>query len=58
MSLALSPAERDALERWITHLGALKGRAPNTLTAYRRDVTGFLELRRDDTRDRVGGHRK
>ncbi|WP_127903103.1 tyrosine recombinase XerC [Solirhodobacter olei] len=44
MSLALSPAERDALERWITHLGALKGRAPNTLTAYRRDVTGFLDF--------------
>ncbi|MDE3081566.1 MAG: tyrosine recombinase XerC [Paracoccaceae bacterium] len=44
MSLALSPAERDALEAWIAHLGALKGRAPNTLAAYRRDVTGFLDF--------------
>lgn len=44
MSLALSPAERDALEAWITHLGALKGRAANTLAAYRRDVTGFLDF--------------
>ena len=44
MSLALSPAERDALEAWVTHLAALKGRAENTLTAYRRDVTGFLDF--------------
>jgi integrase/recombinase XerC len=44
MSLALSPAERDALERWLTDLGALKGRAPNTLEAYRRDVAGLLDF--------------
>jgi integrase/recombinase XerC len=44
MSLALSPAERDALEQWLTHLAALKGRAANTVTAYRRDVTGFLDF--------------
>ncbi len=44
MSLALSEAERDALERWLTELGALRGRAPNTLNAYRRDVAGFLDF--------------
>ena len=44
MSLALSPAERDALEQWLTHLAALKGRAANTVAAYRRDVTGFLDF--------------
>ena len=44
MSLALSAAQRDALERWLTHLGALGGRAANTITAYRRDVAGFLDF--------------
>lgn len=44
MTLALSPAERDALDQWLTHLAALKGRAANTVAAYRRDVTGFLDF--------------
>jgi integrase/recombinase XerC len=42
MSLALTPATRDLLEAWLTHLRGVRGRAPATLEAYRRDVTGFL----------------
>jgi integrase/recombinase XerC len=42
MSLALTPAVRDLLESWLTHLRGVRGRAPATLEAYRRDVTGFL----------------
>ncbi|MFV0360512.1 tyrosine recombinase XerC [Tropicimonas sp.] len=32
----------DALARWLDHLRAIEGVADNTLTAYRRDVSGFL----------------
>ena len=39
---AIPPAQRDALARWLDHLRALDGAATNTLTAYARDVTGFL----------------
>lgn len=42
MSLAISPALRDALEEWLTHLRALDGAAENTVAAYTRDVTGWL----------------
>ena len=38
----ISPQARDALARWLTHLRALDGKAENTVTAYARDVTGFL----------------
>ena len=41
-TLAISPAQRDALARWLDHLRALDGAAGNTLTAYAHDVTGFL----------------
>ena len=41
-SLAIAPAQRDALARWLEHLRALDGAAVNTLTAYRHDITGFL----------------
>lgn len=41
-SLAISPAQRDALSRWLDHLRALDGMAANTLTAYARDVSVFL----------------
>jgi integrase/recombinase XerC len=41
-SLAISPAAREALARWIEHLRALDGAATHTLTAYTRDVSGFL----------------
>ena len=41
-ALAIPPAQRDALARWLDHLRALDGAAANTLTAYARDVPGFL----------------
>lgn len=41
-SLAISPAQRDALARWLDHMRALDGAAEQTLTAYNRDVAGFL----------------
>ncbi|MGV8950290.1 MAG: tyrosine recombinase XerC [Cypionkella sp.] len=41
-SLAISPAAREALARWVEHLRALDGAATHTLTAYTRDVSGFL----------------
>ncbi len=41
-SLAIPPAQRDALARWLDHLRALDAVAAHTLTAYARDVTGFL----------------
>ena len=41
-SLAIPPAQRDALARWLAHLRALDAAATNTLTAYAHDVTGFL----------------
>jgi integrase/recombinase XerC len=40
--LALSPQLRQALADWLAHLQALEGASANTLTAYRRDVAGFL----------------
>ena len=42
MSLALSPAARDALEHWLISQKALKGASANTLTAYGADVRDFL----------------
>ncbi len=42
--LAISPAQRDALSRWLDHLRALKGAAANTLAAYARDVRQFLDF--------------
>lgn len=41
-SLAIPPAQRDALARWLDHLRALDAAAAHTVTAYGRDVTGFL----------------
>ena len=42
MSLALSPGLRDALSRWLDHLGAIEGRSPATVEAYAADVGGWL----------------
>ena len=42
MSLAISPAARQALTDWLAHLRALDGAAENTLKAYTTDITGFL----------------
>lgn len=44
MSLTLSPAARDLLERWVTHLRGVVGAAPATIAAYRTDVTGYLSF--------------
>jgi integrase/recombinase XerC len=44
MSLAIPPAQRDALTRWLDHLRSIDGVAKNTLTAYTHDVTGFLDF--------------
>jgi integrase/recombinase XerC len=30
------------MERWLAQLGAVRGASPRTLTAYRRDVAGYL----------------
>lgn len=45
--LALSPALRDALERWCAHLAALGGASQNTVRAYRADVSGWLAFLTD-----------
>jgi len=42
VSLALSPALRDALAQWLAEERAIDGAAENTLKAYGADVTGFL----------------
>lgn len=42
--LAISPAQRAALSRWLDHLRAIKGAAENTLAAYARDVGQFLDF--------------
>lgn len=39
---AISPAARDALQRWLETLAGLEDVADNTVTAYRGDVTDFL----------------
>lgn len=44
MTPALSPASRAALAAWLDHQRALGGAAENTLTAYARDVTDFLNF--------------
>ncbi|MDR5654050.1 tyrosine recombinase XerC [Ruixingdingia sedimenti] len=41
-SLAISPAARDALEQWLSHLRALDGAAEATVSAYARDVGRYL----------------
>ena len=42
MSLALTPALRDALSTWLDQRAALDGAAAHTIRAYRTDVAGFL----------------
>lgn len=38
----VSPALSSALAEWLDHQRALKGAADNTLSAYQRDILGFL----------------
>jgi integrase/recombinase XerC len=40
----LPPAWADALQAWLVHLRALDGAAKNTITAYGRDVSGYLHF--------------
>ena len=40
----ISDGQRDALEGWLAHLGAVRDRSDNTLDAYRRDVLAFLSF--------------
>ena len=42
MSLALTPAARDALQEWLARAAALDGLSEATVTAYRADVTEFI----------------
>lgn len=44
MSLAISPALRDALETWLKQLAALDDASDNTIAAYRGDVAEFLDF--------------
>ena len=43
-TLALSPALREALARWLEQLKALDDASDNTITAYGRDVRGFQAM--------------
>ena len=40
----ISPQARDALAMWLSHLKSLDGAAANTITAYGRDVAGYLSF--------------
>jgi integrase/recombinase XerC len=40
----LAPALGAALTEWLSQLAALKGAAPNTIEAYRRDVAHYLDF--------------
>lgn len=40
----ISPAARDALQKWLDHQRALKGASDNTIEAYSRDVAAFLSF--------------
>ncbi len=42
MTLALSDGLRDRLAQWLDHERALKAASENTITAYTRDVSGWL----------------
>ena len=41
-TLLISPAARDALESWLSHIAALRAGSENTIEAYRHDVLGFI----------------
>ncbi|MEM9901771.1 MAG: tyrosine recombinase XerC [Pseudomonadota bacterium] len=44
MTLHITPALRDASERWQAHLRGVEGRAPATVEAYATDLRGFLQF--------------
>ena len=41
-AILISPAQREALARWLDHLKAIEGAADRTVEAYRSDVLSFL----------------
>ncbi len=50
----ISAGSDDALNQWLTGLAALKGRADNTINAYRNDVAGFLGFLQTHHGDALG----
>ncbi len=50
----ISPGLSDALEGWLRHLSSLENASPATVTAYRRDVVGFLHFVQEHLGDRTG----
>ena len=53
-TLSVSPAQRDALSRWLGHLKAIDGAADRTVEAYRADVLGFLAFLQRHHGDQMG----
>ena len=54
MTLAISPAARDLLAAWLDDVGVLRGGSDATVTAYGRDVTGFLAFQAGHIGGRMG----
>ncbi len=54
MTLAIAPAQRQALADWLTHLRALDGAAANTVTAYGADVGRYLDFLARHREDPMG----
>lgn len=54
MSLALSPAARDLMQRWLTDLGSLRDASDATLDAYARDLADFLAFQAGHLGDAPG----
>ena len=53
-AFSLSPAQRDALSRWLDHLKAIDGAADRTVDAYRTDVLAFLAFLQMHHGERTG----
>jgi len=53
-TLAIPPAQRQALADWLTHLRALDGAAANTVTAYGSDVRRYLAFLAQHREDPMG----
>jgi integrase/recombinase XerC len=54
MSLALSPATRDLMQGWLSHLGSLRDTSDATVDAYARDLTDFLTFQAQHAGDVPG----
>ncbi len=54
MSLALSPAARDLLQRWLAHVQSIDGASDATIDAYTRDLLGFLSFQSVYAGDSLG----